>query len=402
MRQPAALHPWFTPDQLLAWVKEARDKAAYRRRLAIWLTHLGDCRTFDLEREIRVIDPVRGKTLELVFLTMEFLEGETLAARIKRSGSLPLPGALHIARQIADALYAAHTLGIVHRDIKPANIMLVPAGGAALHGFRSVITDFGLARIDSVISSGNLSALSHTARPIGTPAYMAPEQLEGAQVSPATDIYAFGLILFEMVTGKRAFPPDNFLSGIAQRLTGLPPSPKSLAPDLPESWSRAVEACLRVKPAERFQSVPAVVAVLDGSRRRLPPANMSSVNRPLPFPSWPARRQITALAAILLASVALFAGALRFYWSRAASKVAPGALIYLTQVKNETGEKVFDNLTALIQAGLAQSRSPSVSVTAAVTNYSNPLQLGKYWTAWTNPLDALGFAANAVCAALGH
>lgn len=131
--------------------------------------------------------------------------------------------ALAFARQIADALHAANKLGIVHRDMKPANIMLVPAEATASVGFRAVITDFGLARLDPVLSQGNLSALSHTARPIGTLAYMAPEQLEGTAVSPATDIYAFGLILFEMVTGTRAFPSENFLSGIAQRLTGTLP-----------------------------------------------------------------------------------------------------------------------------------------------------------------------------------
>ncbi len=116
---------------------------------------------------------------------MEFLEGETLASRIKRDGALPLDEALSLARQIADALSAAHPLGIVHRDIKPANIMLVPTAA----GLRAVITDFGLARLDPVVAGNGVSSHSHTGRPIGTLAYMAPEQLEGAAISPATDIY---------------------------------------------------------------------------------------------------------------------------------------------------------------------------------------------------------------------
>jgi predicted negative regulator of RcsB-dependent stress response len=324
-------------------------------RLARRITHPNVCRTFDLERETRAVDPARGTKQEVVFLTMEFLQGETLASRIKRTGALPLDEALHIARQVADALHAANTLGIVHRDMKPANIMLVPAEASAPHGFRAVITDFGLARIDAVVSSGNRSALSHTARPIGTLAYMAPEQLEGSTVSPATDIYAFGLVLFEMVTGTRAFPSDNFLSGIAQRLTGSPPSPQSIVPTLPLPWTRTIECCLRLKPADRFQSSADAIDVLDGSRTKLPPVGKRSIVQRLTLATWTLPRRLLTLVAILLAAVALFVSGFRLYRSAANSKVAPGALVYMTQVKNQTGEKAFDNLTELIQAGLAQS-----------------------------------------------
>jgi tetratricopeptide (TPR) repeat protein len=238
-------------------------------RLARRITHPNICRTFDFERDMRVIDPERGIKQEVVFLTMEFLEGDTLAAHIKQNGTLPMDLRLHIARQIADALVAAGSLGIVHRDIKPANVMLVANGNGDQNRFRVVITDFGLARTDPLGPTGHPVSLSQTARPIGTLAYMAPEQLEGKPVSAATDIYAFGLVLFEMVTGRRAFPSDNFLSGITQRLTGSAPNPQALVPDLPETWRHAIDGCLRTKPEERFKSAADVIAVLEGGKVKL-------------------------------------------------------------------------------------------------------------------------------------
>src|SRR5262249_38918003 len=151
-----------------------------------------------------VVDLTQGMR-EIVFLTMEFLEGETLGDRISRTGALAGNEALTIAIQIASALSFAHDHGIVHGDIKPANIMLVQRGGAAADAehvmsaaLRAVITDFGLARVDPLFKAREFSTASGAILPGGTLAYMAPEQLEGAAISPATDIYAFGLILFEM------------------------------------------------------------------------------------------------------------------------------------------------------------------------------------------------------------
>jgi tetratricopeptide (TPR) repeat protein len=291
-----------------------------------------------------------------------------------------LDEALQVARQIADALHAANALGIVHRDMKPANIMLVPVETSAPHGFRAVITDFGLARIDAVVSSGARSALSHTTRPIGTLAYMAPEQLDGSTVSPATDLYAFGLVLFEMVTGRRAFPSDNFLSGIAQRLTGSPPSPLALVPNLPHPWCRAIEGCLRLKPADRFQSAADIIDVLDGSYTNLPSVGKRPIVQRLTLASWSLRHRLLAFAALCFAGVALSLGAFRLYKSAADSKVTPGALVYLTPVKNQTGEKAFDNLTELIQAGLTQS---------AQINLLDQSQVGDILQLMTKPPDTV-------------
>lgn len=321
-------------------------------RLARSITHPNVCRTFDLERD--TVDSKGGVSRSLVFLTMEFLEGETLAARIERIGALPLDETLEIARQIGDALHSAHSRGIVHRDMKPANVMLVPEATGEGAGHRVVITDFGLARLDPLIATGDVSALSHTARPIGTLAYMAPEQLQGAKISGATDIYAFGLILFEMATGRRAFPTESFLSGIAQRLTGSAPDPKEFVRSLPDSWCCAIAGCLRTEPGERFTSAADAVAVLQGAHRQLPrPVRRKVSNVDL------GSRKLIWLATCLLV-MALLAGAFRLYRSRDEPKVAPGALVYLTQVKNYTREKALDNVTELIRAGLAQSAQISL------------------------------------------
>lgn len=316
-------------------------------RLARRITHPNVCRTFDLEHETRD-DPNLGVSRDLVFLTMEFLEGETLAARIERSGALALNDALQIAQKVGDALESARILGIVHRDMKPANIMLVPQQGGE-GGFRPVITDFGLARFDPLVASESASAPSHTSQPIGTLAYMAPEQLQGFQVSAATDVYAFGLILFEMVAGKRAFQSGNFLNGIAQRLTGPSPDPRAISPSLPESWCLAIAGCLRTDPTQRFESARQAVVVLEGGRSSLPrPASLK-------IAAALRRRRHLWLAAMLLAFMAFLVGASRLYWLSTDSKVAPGALVYLTQVKNQTSDKALDNLSELIRAGLAQS-----------------------------------------------
>jgi serine/threonine protein kinase/tetratricopeptide (TPR) repeat protein len=338
--------------------------------LALAITHPNVCRTFDIEREARVGND--GKSQAIVFLTMEFLEGETLSARIARSGPLPLNEALTIAMQIADALGSAHELGILHRDIKPANVMLAgldlksaSARASATLAMRVVITDFGLARQEAVFRGGDHSAISRSGFPAGTLAYMAPEQLEGTATSAATDIYAFGLVLFEMVTGRRAFPSRSPLSGIRNRLAGPPPSPRTLTPGLPETWTRAIEGCLRTNPGDRYQSVTDVVQVLNGGRIALPRITHTTT-RPGLRRSWfasaysyasglPLRSILVALTIFLIVSLSLSYKLIRFYRAEGNSPVKPGAFVYLTQVKNETGEKTFDNLTELLQAGLTQS-----------------------------------------------
>ena len=187
------------------------------------------------------------------FLVMEYLEGETLEQRLLK-GPLPLEQALRYAAQIADALAKAHKLGITHRDLKPANVMLTKNGAKLM--------DFGLAKqigpapLAAALTEMTMeqSKLTGEGTIVGTFQYMAPEQLEGKEADARTDIFAFGELLHEMVTGKPAFSAKSRASLIAAILTTEPPSISQLQPLTPPSLERIVKKCLAKDPDERWQS----------------------------------------------------------------------------------------------------------------------------------------------------
>jgi len=187
------------------------------------------------------------------FLVMQYLEGETLADRVAK-GPLPLEQALAIAVQIADALVAAHRAGIVHRDLKPGNVMLTKTGAKLL--------DFGLAKSGASIVAGSggsmlpttPAALTIQGQILGTFQYMAPEQLEGGEADARTDIFAFGALLHEMVTGKKAFEGKSHASLVAAILERQPPPLSSLQPLSPPDLDRIVSKCLAKDPDDRWQS----------------------------------------------------------------------------------------------------------------------------------------------------
>jgi eukaryotic-like serine/threonine-protein kinase len=321
-------------------------------RIALRITHPNVCRTFHLDRAIRPEGPY-----DLIFITMEFLDGETLQQNLKSTGRLSPVRALAIARQMAQGIEAAHRTGIIHRDIKPGNVMICPATSGNLEADRVVVTDFGLAKFGPTAATNkDLSSISHPGRAMGTLAYMSPEQLEAGEAGPATDIYAFGLVLFEMVTGQKAFPDSGTLAVAFRRLSEDPPSAKALLPDLPAEWETAISGCLRIDPATRFRHALDVIAVLDGGDLAQLPAFAHRARKSKHRPSaLPRGRKLFALVGALIGCVALFWYGSRFYSSRADSTVAAGTLVYLAPVKNETGEKQLDNVTELVQAGLSQS-----------------------------------------------
>ena len=211
---------------------------------AVW--HPNVCRHYALERH-------RGPDGDLWFLTMELLRGETLTARLRADGRLRGARALAVATQVARGLGAAHQAGVVHRDLKPGNVMLVDADGER----QAVVMDFGIALADG--------AASDPLAIVGTPAYMAPEQLRGEAVGPAADLYALGLVLYELVTGALPLPGDGSRAAAERRLREDPPSPRQLVPDLDERWESAILGCLQRDPERRFASAEAVVAALTGS-----------------------------------------------------------------------------------------------------------------------------------------
>ena len=186
-------------------------------QLARKVTHPNVCRIFDVG-----LHRLPGTRADLAFLTMELLEGETLAARLTRAGRLSPAEAAPLAVQMAAALDAAHSAGIVHRDFKSANVMLVGDGSASGLGLRAVVTDFGLARGKQAATDPNITGDGGV---VGSPSYMAPEQVEGKEVTGAADIYALGVVLYEMVTGRLPFVGDTPLSTAVMRLREDPVTP---------------------------------------------------------------------------------------------------------------------------------------------------------------------------------
>ena len=227
----------FLPETLSqrpnAWTSMEREV-----RIARQISHPNVCRVFDI-----------GETPSGPFITMEFIDGEDLAALLKRIGRLPVDKGLQVAHQLCTGLSAAHELGIVHRDLKPANIMLDGRG-------RVRITDFGLAALTEELRKEHMRD--------GTPAYMAPEQITGGQVTPRTDIYAAGLVMYELFSGRQAFPFKT-ISELQNRATAPPPRLSKFVRGLEAPAERIINRCLEPDPEARPKSAMEVVAALPGS-----------------------------------------------------------------------------------------------------------------------------------------
>src|SRR2546421_10377370 len=227
----------FLPEAL------TQDSAALARfhaevRTARQVSHPNVCRMFDI-----------GEADGTLFLTMEYVDGEDLASVVRRIGRLSPDKATEIARQICAGLAAAHERGVIHRDLKPATIMLDGAG-------KIRITDFGLAGIAATIQGAEVRA--------GTPAYMAPEQLAGRQVTTKSDIYSLGLILYEILTGKRAFEASTLQELVRLRESGTITNPSTLLRDLDPLIERVILRCLELEPEKRPSTALQVAAALPG------------------------------------------------------------------------------------------------------------------------------------------
>jgi Tol biopolymer transport system component len=266
-----------------------------------------------------------GESDGVPFLVMEYIDGESLHQRL-RAGRLPLAEALELSIQIAAALCAAHERGIVHRDLKPGNVMLAKDGVKLL--------DFGIARLLDEEESGGLAptetvALTADQRIVGTPPYMAPEQLEGREVDQRADLFAFGALLFEMLTGRKAFEGSNAATITAGVLTTDPPRPSSLLPDdagVPGALEHIIRRALAKKPEERWQTARDLMlelrSIKDDASREVEPAAA-------PPPRW-RRRSALAAAGLAVATGAAIAGALAANARSPASAGADPAPIVLT------------------------------------------------------------------------
>jgi Tol biopolymer transport system component len=230
--------------------EERRQRFEREAKTISSLNHPHICTLFDV-----------GHEGESHFLVMELLEGESLADRLQK-GPLPLDQVVKFGAQVADALSVAHKQGIVHRDLKPGNVMLTKTGAKLL--------DFGLARSGAGLGgvSGS-TALPTEAKPLtsvgtvlGTFQYMAPEQLEGAEADPRTDIFALGALLYEMATARRAFEGKSKTSLIAAILSTQPPPISSVQPVMPPALDHVVKKCLEKDPDDRWQSAHDVASEL--------------------------------------------------------------------------------------------------------------------------------------------
>jgi hypothetical protein len=213
------------------------------------ITHKNVCRVYEFNR-------VAG----IAYTSMEFVEGESLRSVLNRFGGLPQRKATDLALQICSGLKEAHAQGIVHRDLKPENVMIDGQGNVK-------IMDFGIARS---MEAGTCL----TGSMVGTPAYMAPEQVAGKPVDYRTDIYSLGLILYEMFTGVPAFSADNSIAVALKQMREDPPPPHEIEPSIPVATERVILKCLEKDPAKRFQSIAELESQFRPAVPVMPPPRM--------------------------------------------------------------------------------------------------------------------------------
>src|ERR1700723_2802444 len=218
------LKPEIASDQ--AMMDRFKNELLFARKI----THKNVCRVYEFNR-------LGG----IAYTSMEFVEGESLRSVLNRFGALTRKKATDLALQICSGLKEAHAQGIVHRDLKPENVMIDGQGNVK-------IMDFGIAR--SMEAGTRL-----TGSMVGTPAYMAPEQVAGKSVDYRTDIYSLGLMLYEMFTGVPAFSADNSIAVALKQMREDPPPPHEIEPNIPVGTERTILKCLEKDPAKRFQSI---------------------------------------------------------------------------------------------------------------------------------------------------
>lgn len=255
------------------------------------ITHKNVCRVHEFNR-------IGG----IAYTSMEFVGGESLRSVLNRFGSLPPRKAMDVAQQICSGLKEAHAQGIVHRDLKPENVMIDAQGNVK-------IMDFGIAR--------SMEAVTRlTGSMVGTPAYMAPEQVAGKPVDYRTDIYSLGLMLYEIFTGSQAFHADTPVAVALKQLRESPPLPHEVEPSIPVPVERAILKCLEKEPPKRFQSISELENALRSHAPAAAPANITATHSShaaaaLPIGALAAKsetKRTSPFAWVLLGALTVLAG----------------------------------------------------------------------------------------------
>jgi serine/threonine protein kinase/TolB-like protein len=321
---------------------QARERFDREARAIAALNHPHICVLHDVGEATLPSDQSRAddrRTATIRYLVMELLEGETLASRLTR-GPVPVEEAIQYAMQIASALDRAHQVGIVHRDLKPGNIFLVPSGGTS-PALVAKLLDFGIAKQQteparerplarpSVDAETIASDLTTPGEILGTVQYMAPEQIEGGQIDARTDVFSFGAVLFEMLTGRKAFEGATRGSLIVAILGHEPVTISTLQLSVPQWLEDVVTRCLAKKPAERWQSARELMFEVQAHRGTFgapagPPAEYrtATTRQRDGRAAWAA-----AAAAVVAAAIAItFMTPLRSRLTSAGPVVAPDAI----------------------------------------------------------------------------
>lgn len=348
----------FLPDESRT-TDEAIQRFFREARVISSLTHPHICTLYDI-----------GEHQGHRFMVMELLEGESMRARIDR-GALPFDEVLRLGEQMADALDAAHTEGVVHRDIKPANLFLTKRGSLK-------VLDFGIAKLsraqggDETTTVGNGDQLTMAGSTVGTIAYMSPEQARGHDIDARSDLFSAGIVLYEMATGRVPFPgvtPASIFEGILTK-TALPPS--QIAAGLPPAFDHLIARALEKDRETRYQSAADLRAELKRLRKASESGAIAAATRSTPIAETPAAQPVVpvharrrswirpALLSLPVVSL-LVAGGVFFYRSVNTPTLAAKDLVVLSSVGNRTGDAMFDD-TLGEALGVQLRQSPFLTV----------------------------------------